>query len=153
MLVTTVHARILQRRIGIANIPLDCIDMHGQHRPPTAAHVSGLKDELEKDVNSRWAYPIDLVVGENVPIPWLRSLLSHRFTTVAPDLGRFICIGGQHRLLAARELQAEWIPSQEDEGMDPSLSCYPANIYEQGACIFIVGRVSRSFPFHFSRSR
>jgi hypothetical protein len=126
----TVHARLLHRRIGIANIPLTSIDMHLQHRPPSLNHVSSLKDELNKDLNSRWAYPIDLVLDATVPMPWLRSLSTNRLTLDPPSSGRFTCIGGQHRLLAARQLYDEWTPSEESQEMDPSLGFYPANIYE-----------------------
>jgi hypothetical protein len=124
-----VHARLLRRRLGIANIPLTSIDMHPQQRPPSNPHVSRLKEELNKDLNSRWAYPLDLVVDATVPEPWLTSLAASRLTLDIPS-GRFTCIGGQHRLLAARELYDEWTPSEENGEMDPALGFYPANIFE-----------------------
>jgi hypothetical protein len=126
----TVHARFLHRRIGVAPIPLDNITIHEQHRTPNPSHISSLKNELNKDLNSRWAYPIDLVVDATVPMPWLRSLSTSRLTLDPPSSGRFTCIGGQHRLLAARQLYEEWTPSEENQEMDPSLGFYPANIYE-----------------------
>jgi hypothetical protein len=65
-------------------------------------------------------------------MPWLRSLVTNRLAVDPPPLSRFICIGGQHRLLAARQIHNEWVPSPENQEMDPSLGFYPANIYESG---------------------
>lgn len=95
----TVHARILHRRIGIARIPLNLIDMHEIHRTLNPSHVSSLKDELAKDVNSRWAYPIDLVIDATVSMPWLRSLTTNRLTLDPPALGHFVSSGRPYRRL------------------------------------------------------
>jgi hypothetical protein len=128
----TIHARMLSCRVGIASIPIEIVDMHPLHRPPKDSHVLSLKEELAQDVNTRWAHPIDLVVGLYVSKPWIKSLYSNRLTLVPPAAGRFICIGGQHRLLAARQLLDEWEPTEDEGDVDPSLTMYPATIYEAG---------------------
>lgn len=129
---STIHARVLNHRVGIACIPLDRIDMHEQHRPSTNTHVLSLKEELAKDINSRWAHPIDLVISDGVTKSWIKALQTNRLTLNPPASGRFVCIGGQHRLLASRRLLEEWEPSEESPEIDPSLAFYPATIYEAG---------------------
>ena len=128
----TIHARVLNRRLGIASIPFDQIDMHPNHRPPKQSHVLSLKEELSQDVNTRWAHPIDIVIGANVPRKWIKALQTNRLPLEPPASGRFVCIGGQHRLLAAIKLADEWAPSEDAPEMDSSLATYPATVYEAG---------------------
>jgi hypothetical protein len=94
--------------------------------------VLSLKQELAKDINSRWAHPIDVVIGTGVTKAWINALQAKRLTLTAPATGRFVCIGGQHRLLASKQLVEEWVASEECPEMDPSLAVYPATVYEAG---------------------
>ncbi|KIM27433.1 hypothetical protein M408DRAFT_169884 [Serendipita vermifera MAFF 305830] len=119
---TSVHIRLLQARVGIANIGLDSIKLHDDHRLPTGNHVEALKGELYKSAHTRWTYPIDLVACGNVPESWLETLADARLIDEPYHDGQFICISGQHRVLAAKQLA---------EGYPPVAwqTCYPATVY------------------------
>jgi hypothetical protein len=138
---STVHARVLSHRMGIANIPIGSVDLHSHHRPAESHHVVGLKEDLSNDASAKWAHPIDLVVGSNVPINWRESLQTRRLMLDPPTAGRFVCIGGQHRLLAAKMLAEEWVPTEDTPVRPPEYSSYPANIYETGKDTLSYSRV------------
>ncbi|KIM29577.1 hypothetical protein M408DRAFT_22907 [Serendipita vermifera MAFF 305830] len=130
---TTIHARMIQRRIGIALIPLDAITMHPDHRPADKAHVRKLASELSTDADTRWAQPIDVIAPAGISNTWLDSLRTERLLTTPPPPApasnavapRFWCISGQHRVLAAKLLMKQ---SAKD-----ALAFWPATVYEQVA--------------------
>ncbi|KIM27429.1 hypothetical protein M408DRAFT_24636 [Serendipita vermifera MAFF 305830] len=131
---TTIHARMLKFRIGIAPIPLDAISMHADHRIPDNSHIQSLVSELSHDPETRWAHPIEVVATSRVNASWLASLKSKRLLDTAPatsndDPPVFVCIHGQHRLMAAQRLRAQMTGPQSADTM---LSAWPAYVYHQG---------------------
>lgn len=140
-----VHTRMLRHRVGIVNIEFDSIDMHVALRRPNTPHVAALQRSLSDDCSARWAQPIDVVVGPHVSLAWLDNLRDIRIGTATPLGSRFICIGGQHRLLAGRRFVEEWMAEHENESVPPQLSSWPATVYEQGEIGYSFQFSSHSF--------
>jgi len=122
-----VHQRLFVRCIGMAPIPLDRIEVHELCRSSDAGHVARLKEDIAKDIGSRWAHPLDVVIRDGMDKRWVHDLSKFRLCVKPPPKGRFWCISGQHRLLAAREMLQEWKPV---DNMDPQLKWWPGRIYE-----------------------
>lgn len=127
-----VHARVFTRLLGIALIPLKSIQSHPSSRSPNIAHVTALKAELANDVCSRWARPIDVVIQKGVTESWIERLCDEKILDDQNIGGQFVCISGNQRLCAARELVSEWKPLDESEEMDVLMDHYPARVYRNG---------------------
>ena len=145
----TLHTRILDRRITVAPIPLDQIDVYEQNREEDPEHVDALKKDILKDPNSRWGHAIHVVLGPDVDPAWLARVRGKQVTFSIPDKGRFCCISGWHRVLAARKIVEEWTSTPEAPTIDGRLSVWPANVYEPGA---FHEPTKRGLLTHFFRS-
>jgi hypothetical protein len=128
-----IHRRVLQARIGIAEISIDSVsfDQIPGYRSPNAQHVDDLTDSVGLTNATRWAHPIDVIITESVSEDWLDALASNAVgPTRASHEFKFIGISGQHRILAARKLREEW--PLEDHPLPDWYGYWPATIYSSG---------------------
>jgi len=125
-----IYQRMSRRLIGKAPIPILMIDGHAECRVRNNDHLEALRLDIAKDPESRWANPIDVVLGEDIDARWLTELNDNRLCDSPPPSGHFWCISGHHRLMAALLILDKWNPTGEE--VDPRVTHWPANVYESG---------------------
>ncbi|KAG8815898.1 hypothetical protein FRC17_000553 [Serendipita sp. 399] len=96
-----------KRSLGFALIDVEFIQRHDALRPLDNGHVATLIASLEASPNSHHAYPLHVVPLSGVDDTWLDRLQQERLLLDHDEHARFVCIGGGHRLQAAKQIQRE----------------------------------------------
>ena len=120
--------------LGNSFIPLDAIETHPMQRRPYRPLVELIKADLKQGNNKMDSFPVSLMLPSEFSTPELLGLIKQGRPASGllqlPEGIKFLCIDGQHRIIAAKE-HLQGLQSQNLSNIPDSALGWVANIFEE----------------------
>jgi hypothetical protein len=90
--------------LGTAPVHIDQVQFHPSMRDESREHVDDLIRNFARDLITRWAHPIEVVLTGPVTDSWKEELRATRKLPHLPTGAELVCVSGKHRLAAAKRM-------------------------------------------------